>query len=140
MGKLPTAPNLEDREPDFAASVEWQAEPITCTKKDLVFYASMPLTESERSRKLLQMASEFQDFYDVIIAADEKLSRCRIFSLCRSFGIVLRSFRTTKISEIERSEAVFVVFEAGDGQPRRHFHRAVSEHDLASLSQLVEDA
>ena len=131
---------LEDSEPDFAASVEWQAEPSACTKKDLVFYASKPLTESERSRKLLQIASEFQNFYDVIIAADEKPSRCRIFSLCRSFGIGLQSFRARKISEIEHSEAVFVVFGADDGQQRRHFHRAVSEHDLASLSQLVEDA
>ncbi len=130
----------KDCEPDELPPITWEPEPALHERKGIVLYSPTPLIVSEFARRLLQLACIFQDIFDVTIAAGEMSSRCRIYSLCRNFGMTLRVFRVRKISELDRTKSVFVLFDdKGSGELARQ-RDFVSEHDEFALLQLIENA
>lgn len=102
----------EDREPTALAPIAWSPEPALADANSIVLYCSTPPDGGMLGRSLLQTAVAFQDVLEIVIAADEIFSRCRIYSLCREFGLSLRSFQVRKISEVDQSTSkLFVTFD-----------------------------
>jgi hypothetical protein len=99
----------EDCEPDALPPINWEPERASSAFGTALLYSLIPLVASETSRRLLEVASALQDCFDVVIAADENFSRCRVYSLCREFGVELNSFRVRRISEIDQSKCTTVV-------------------------------
>ncbi len=109
-------------EPEALPPVRWKAEAGPNAKDRIILYSANPITASEASRRLLLAASAFQHSHDVIIAADEAVSRCRIYSLCRGFGIELASFRTRNIADLpESSDDLVVTFDIDGPTASHHF-------------------
>ncbi len=99
----------EPCEPQPLPPLAWQPEAPPTGRDRIILYSSNPIDVSETSRSLLLTACAFQDTHDVIIAADEVVSRCRVYSLCREFGVELASFRTRNISDVAAVESDFMV-------------------------------
>ena len=99
----------EPCEPEALPPVIWEEETAPDGKDRLILYSCNPIGASEASRELLLVASAFQNSHDVIIAADEVVSRCRIYSLCRAFGIELALFRARNISDVTESKGDLMV-------------------------------
>lgn len=126
-------------EPAALAPVTWSAEPAPVGKPRLVLYSSNTVNVSEASRRLLVVASAFQQSHDVVIAADEVISRCRIYSLCREFGIGLTSFRTGNISDLPELGSDLVVTFDIDGRTCGHFQNQIAfERDGDRLLELLD--
>jgi hypothetical protein len=129
----------EDREPDATPPLTWESERVASESDTALLYSAMPLAASEASRRLLQVASALQECFDVVIAADETFSRCRVYSLCREFGIKLNSFRVRRISEIDQSKCAAVVTFGANGSAesisRPHL---IFEHEGYKLLQFIE--
>jgi GT2 family glycosyltransferase len=129
----------EPCEPDPLPAVTWKAEAGANGKRRIILYSSSSIQASEASQRLLLVASAFQDELDVIIASDEVVSRCRIYSLCRSFGIQLSSFRTRKISDVSESDDDLMVTFDIDGQTHGWFKNQIEfESNGERLLDLLE--
>ena len=129
----------EPREPDPLPPVRWEAEANSSGKRRILLYSSNPVQASEASQRLLLVASAFQHAHDVIIASDEVVSRCRIYSLCREFGIQLDTFRTRKISDVTEFDGDLMVSFDIDGQTHGHFNNQIEfERDGEKLLDLLE--
>jgi hypothetical protein len=129
----------ESCEPDAFPRVNWQPEGGPNGKRRFILYSSNPVKASEASRRLLLVACAFQDSYDVIIASDEAISRCRVYSLCREFKIELNSFRTRKISDIPETDTDLMITFDIDGRTYGLFKRRLSfECDDNQLLDLLE--
>jgi GT2 family glycosyltransferase len=129
-------------EPDAFPQVGWKAEAAAANdRRRMILYSSNPLSVSEASRKLLLVASAFQSSYDVVIAADEVISRCRVYSLCREFGIELASFRTRNIIDVvEAGDDLVITFET-ERPTRCRFNKQIKFEDAGyRLLALLTDA
>lgn len=131
----------EDCEPDDRRPLKWEPERISSALDTALMYSAVPLVVSESARGLLQVASALQEFFDVVIATDETFSRCRVYALCREFGVELKSFRVRRISEIDQSTCAAVVTFGGEGsvEPISGTH-IVFERQGHKLLQLIKDA
>lgn len=99
----------ENCDPDNLQPITWEPETVSGASDAVALYSSIPLAASETSCRLLEVASALQELFDVIIAADEAFSRCRVYSLCREFGVELSSFRVRRISEVDQSKCRAIV-------------------------------
>jgi GT2 family glycosyltransferase len=105
----------KDCEPDALPPLKWEPERASSALNTALLYSSIPLVACETSRRLLEVASALEELFDVVIAADERFSRCRVYSLCREFGVALNSFRVRGISEIDQSSCATIVTFGGNG-------------------------
>jgi hypothetical protein len=105
----------EDCEPDALAPLKWKPERASSALDTALLYSSIPLIACETSRRLLEVASALEELFDVVIAADERFSRCRVYSLCCEFGVELNSFRVRGLSEIDQSNCATIVTFGGNG-------------------------
>ena len=129
----------DDCEPDARPAIKWEPERASNAFGAALLYSSIPLAASDNSRRLLEVASALQDCFDVVIAVDETFSRCRVYSLCREFGLELNTFRVRKISEIDPSKCAAVVTFGREGSAEPIFgSHIVFERDGHKLLQLVE--
>lgn len=129
----------EDCEPDASPPLTWEPETVASVSATALLYSPMPLAASETSLRLLQVASALQECFDVVIAADEAFSRCRVYSLCREFGIKLNSFKVRRISEIDQSKCAAVVTFGADGLAEAISRpRLIFEHEGHKLLQFIE--
>ncbi len=126
----------DDSEPRPLPAINWQPEPQASKGEQIVLYSPDALTMSDASRRLLDFACLAQGSFDVVIAADEIMSRCRIYSLCRNFGLCLRSFKVRKISALDFSHLTVVMFR-DDKRGDRSFE-VISERDALALLQSVD--
>jgi len=100
----------EDCEPEPLPPLEYRpVTPIDNNRQTAVLFCSSPLRLSENSRRLLLVASALEESHNVVIAAEEIFSRCRVYSLCREFKIELTSFRVRNISQIEAREGQLII-------------------------------
>jgi GT2 family glycosyltransferase len=132
----------EPCEPEPRPLVNWEAEHEVNGKRRIVLYSSNPLDTSETSRRLLLVACAFEDTHDVIIAADEVISRLRVYSLCREFGIELGSFRTRKISDLtQATNDIMITFDDIDGHTCELFESQIRfETNGEELLDLLEQS
>ena len=130
----------EDCEPDASPPLKWEPERASNAAASALLYSAMPLVASETSRRVLQVASALHELFDIVIAADETFSRCRVYSLCREFGVELNAFRVRKISEIDQSKCAIVVTFAAEGSAEHisGFH-VLFERDGHKLLQIIEN-
>lgn len=128
-----------DLEPEPLAPIAWQPENATANGKEpIVLYSASPLIASETTRSLLRIAAAFQESREVIIAADEIHSRCRIYSLCREFGVPLTSFKVRRFSGIDQASCGPVV--SFGARPDRQFfaRHLAAERDGQELLALLD--
>ena len=129
----------DDREPDAFPLISWEPERTSSALDTALLYSSTPLGASETSRRLLEVASALQELFDVVIAADETFSRCRVYSLCRVYGVELHSFRVRRISEIDQSKcATVVAFGAGGSAKNISRPHLIFEREGYKLLQFIE--
>ena len=128
----------QDAEPVPLPAIDWQPENFAPANYLVVLYSSKPLKAHDSSRVLLQLAAGLQDYCDVLIATHEIYSRCRIYSLCREFGIALRSFGTRRIDDIDEGSCqLMVAFGEETGRRLSGPHLAF-DRDGAQLMQLLD--
>ena len=129
----------EDCEPDALPPLKWEPERASSALDTALLYSSIPLVASETSRRLLEVASALEELFDVVIAADERFSRCRVYSLCREFGVGLNSFRVRRISEIDQSKCGNIVT-FGEDKAAVHISspHVVFEREGHKLLQIIE--
>jgi GT2 family glycosyltransferase len=126
-------------EPDPLPPVKWEAEADPSGNRRIILYSSNPVQASDAWQRLLLVASAFQDTHDVILASDEVVSRCRIYSLCRGFGIQLSSFRTRKISNVSEADDDLIVTFDIDRQTHGWFKNQIEfESNGERLLDLLE--
>lgn len=113
-----------DQEPEALAPIAWKPESLSIGNA-VVFYSPNSLNASESSKSLLKVAAVFQHRWNVIIAADEAYSRCRIYSLCREFGVSLTSFKVRRLADIDQSGCSLIV-SFGAGHDRKFSARHIS--------------
>jgi len=129
----------EPCEPDALTPVKWQAEAGSNGKRRIILYSSNPIKASEGARRLLLVACAFQKTHDVIIAANEVISRCRVYSLCREFRIELASFRTRNIADVSESADDLIITFDIECTTSAHFKNQISfERDGHRLLDLFE--
>lgn len=129
----------EPCEPEALPPVAWQAEAAPTGKARMIVYSADPINASEGSRRLLLTACAFQHSHDIIIAADEIISRCRVYSLCREFGIELASFRSRNISDVAEIGNDLVVTFGVEGDTRGRFKSQITfERDGDRLIGLLD--
>lgn len=112
-----------DVDPAPLAPVAWEPERASRGKGSIVFYAPEPLRADAAGQSLLRAASTVQGRCDVILAADEIFSRCRVYSLCREFGVDLKSFQVRRLSEVDQAGCRLIVSagaKAGQSFAARH--------------------
>jgi GT2 family glycosyltransferase len=129
-----------DLEPKALAPMMWEPQSAPTGRDAVVLYSPDPLKASESSKSLLRVAAVFQDGYDVIIAADATYSRCRIYSLCREFGVTLTSFKVRRFADIDQATCSLIV-SFGAEQGRQFSARHLSfERDGLELLALIEQS
>ena len=130
----------EDCEPDALRPLKWEPERAPSVLDTALLYSSIPLVVSEASRRLLEVASALEELFDVVIAADERFSRCRVYSLCRGFEVALNSFRVRRISEIDQSKcAIIVTFGMDETADHISSLHLMFERDGDKLLELIEN-
>jgi GT2 family glycosyltransferase len=126
-------------EPDPLPPVKWEAEANPSRNRRIILYSSNPIQASDASQRLLLVASAFQDTHDVILASDEVVSRCRVYSLCREFRIQLNSFRTRRISDVTASDDDLMVSFDTEGQTNGRFKNRIEfERNGEKLIDLLD--
>ena len=128
----------EDLEPEPRSAIRWEPEPVPDPSRyNVALYSSTPLKANASSRDLLRAAAALQDCCAVVIATHETYSRCRVYSLCREFGVPLMSFSLRRMSDMDQaSYQLIVTFGAVDrGLPGRHL---AFEQEGAQLVALIE--
>jgi GT2 family glycosyltransferase len=116
-----------DIDPVPLPPVTWQPERPSSGKGQVVFYAPDPFRADAAGEALLRAASACQDRYEVILAADEVFSRCRVYSLCRELRIDLAAFAVRQMAGIDQSRCRSIVtsgIEAGRTFPAPHIDLA----------------
>ena len=125
-------------EPEPLPPVHWEGEAAAGGKPAVVFYSPAPLGVDARSELLLRAAASAHERCEVVLAADEIQSRCRIYSLGRHFGLGLTLFRTRKLSEVDQAAArLIVTADAEPGGAIQAPHIALPR-DGAKLQQVLE--
>jgi GT2 family glycosyltransferase len=104
----------DDCEPQALPSIRWEPEADRRGKDLALIYAAEPISISPTAESLLKVACDLQDVYDVVIASDEIVSRCRVYSLARQFGLPLTSFRTRRLQEVNQADCAVIVSLEGD--------------------------
>lgn len=125
-------------EPASLPPIKWDPEPeLATTKKIALLYLSHTLTTSPPSQSMLMISHAFQESHDVIIAGDEIVSRCRVYSLCRELGLNPGSFRVRNISDVNQSEADIIISFGQNTKRISHAH-FVFERDWQQLLEFME--
>jgi len=114
-----------DQEPEALSPIAWKPESASMGKDAIVLYSQNSLNASESSRLLLKVAAVFQHRWNVVLAADEAYSRCRIYSLCREFGISLTLFNVRRFADIDQTACGLIV-SFGSGHDRKFSARHIS--------------
>ena len=100
----------KDLEPEPLLAIKWERESrFARSSYNVVLYSSKPLTADVSSQPLLRVAAALQEQCSIVIATHETYSRCRIYSLCREFGIALKSFAMRGISDVEQQSCQLIV-------------------------------
>lgn len=100
---------LDDVEPEPLGPIVWEPEGASTGKDVVVLYSPKPLNMSASCNALLRAAAAFQNYCDVIIATDAMYSRCRTYSWCREFGILLTSFKIRKFSDLDQNTIKLII-------------------------------
>src|SRR5262249_24228027 len=110
-----------DLEPEPRPVINWEPESLPAASYTVVLFASKPLKADASSQALLHAAAALENCSSVVIATHEPYSRCRIYSLCREFGIALRSFGVRRIADIAHDSCQLIVtFGCADQLPSPH--------------------
>jgi GT2 family glycosyltransferase len=128
-----------DLEPEPLTPIAWEPEDASTAKGRIVFYSPKPLNMSQSCKSLLRTAAAFQDLCDVIIAANETYSRCRIYSWCREFGIAITSFRVRKLSDIDQAVIKLFVSFGTDVDLKFSARHLAFERDHRQLLRFMDD-
>lgn len=75
--------------------------------------ASALITMSEECENLLRIAAGLEEDFDITLAAVEKCSRSRIYSLCRNLDVGLRNFQIVRFSTDIVADYDYVIFGHG---------------------------
>jgi len=131
----------EDLEPEPLPAINWAPEGgLSRSTYTVALYSAQPLKADASSRSLLRVAAALQDCCSVLIVTQETYSRCRIYSLCREFGIEVKSFGVRQVGNLD-SEACHALVSFGQGPdhglsvPQFAFERDGS-HLLALIDSL----
>jgi GT2 family glycosyltransferase len=129
----------EDLEPEPLPAIKWEPESVPAPLNySVVLYSSRPLKADAPSRALLRTAEALQGSCSVIVATHETYSRCRIYSLCRGFGIALSSFRIRGIREIDQASCQLIVTFGADADTDLSAPHLAFERDGAQLLPLID--
>jgi GT2 family glycosyltransferase len=100
----------EDPEPEPLPAIKWEAGAVAPSSAyTVVLYSTQPLKVDASSRGLLRIAAALQSCCSVFIVTQEVYSRCRIYSLCREFGVALTSFSVCSLIEIDQRSCQLIV-------------------------------
>jgi GT2 family glycosyltransferase len=127
-----------DLEPEALPSVEWQPESGSMGRNVLVLYSKLLNMEND-SRSLLRTAAAFQDVCEVIVAADETSSRCRVYSLGRELNIRLRSFKIRKLAGINQATCRLIVTFGKDVDRPFSAQYLAFEHHGSELLRIMDN-
>lgn len=129
----------EELEPEPLSPIGWAPEGApTAPAYKVALHSAQPLKADASSRCLLQVAAALQDCCAVFIVTGETYSRCRIYSLCREFGIELKSFGIRQVRDLDRDACQLVV---GFGRELEHEFSAphlTFDRDGAQLLALTD--
>jgi GT2 family glycosyltransferase len=129
----------EDLEPEPLPAINWEPESIPARQNyNVVLYSSRPLKADVPSQALLRTAEALQESCSVIIATHETYSRCRIYSLCRGFGIALKSFGVRGIREIDQRSCQLIVTFGEEADTDLSAPHLAFERDGANLLPLID--
>jgi GT2 family glycosyltransferase len=129
----------DDVEPEPLGSIVWEPESALTGKDVVVLYSLNPLNMNAPCNSLLRVAAAFQNRCDIIIATDETYSRCRIYSWCREFDIVLTAFKLRRFSTIDQRTYKLVVSFGASPKARFSTQHLAVERDGGQLVRLMDD-
>ena len=128
----------QDLEPEPRPSISWEPEYLRPSSYMVVLYSSKPLKADASSQVLLRLAAALQHCCSVVISAHETYSRCRVYSLCREFGIPLRSFGLRRIADIGQDSWQLIVRFGDEADRRLPSPHLAFEQDGAQLAPFVD--
>jgi GT2 family glycosyltransferase len=129
----------EDLEPEPPPVIHWEPEPLPVPSDyNVVLFSSQPLKADALSRGLLQVAAALQKSCAVVIATQETYSRCRIYSLCREFGVALTSFSVRGIAELDQGSCQLIVTFGGNMGRRLSAPHLAFEQDGGQMLSLLD--
>jgi GT2 family glycosyltransferase len=67
-------------------------------RRRILLCASTMMAMSDECENLLRIAAALEEDFDIILAASERCSRARVYSLCRDLGIRLKNFQIVRFS------------------------------------------
>lgn len=120
------------------APYEWTPEPGPSVRMPLVLYASGWPASDAQTAMLLRLAATLQDLYDVIIAVEDTVSRCRVYALARQAGATLHRFRLCRVADLDATAAAAVVC-CGEAPAGLGPHYIAAD-DTSALLDLIERA
>jgi GT2 family glycosyltransferase len=130
----------EDLEPERLPAIRWEPEAASSPSAyKVVLYSARPLKADASSPSLLRVAAALQDCCSVFIATQEFYSRCRIYSLCREFGIDLKSFGVRQVGNLDRDACQLIVTFGGEPEPQLSVPRLAFDRDGAQLLGLIDN-
>ena len=127
----------QDLEPRPRPAINWQPEKLAPSLYTVALYSSEPLKANASSKALLRMAAGLQDWCSVLIATHEAYSRCRVYSLCREFGIALKLFGVRRIADIAQDSCQLAITFGDEGGRLPSAHLSF-EREGAQLIALVD--
>jgi GT2 family glycosyltransferase len=82
----------QECEPAPLPALHWQAEPEIVAPNAIALHLNEPLTLNDISKSFLEVASALSEICPVMLVFDNIYSRCRVYSLCRHYRIILTHF------------------------------------------------
>jgi GT2 family glycosyltransferase len=128
----------QDLEPEPRPAISWEPEKLPGSSYTVVLYSSKPLKADAASQALLRVAAALQDCCSVLIATHERYSRCRVYSLCREWGVSLKSFGVRRVADIRPDSCQLIIRFGGEANRSLSSPQLVFEQEGEELVSLID--